>query len=42
MVSGYEVDKPSKFFFIKTSNAVDYIKLNIQNIETPRIGNHII
>ena len=36
-----EVDKPSEFF-IKTSNAEEYIEWDIQKIEAPRIENHII
>ena len=38
---GYEVDKPSKIL-IKISNAIDYIELDIQNIETPIIDHLII
>ena len=38
---GYEVDKPSKIL-IKTLNEVEYIKLDIENIETPINYDHII
>ena len=37
----YEVDKPYKVL-IKISSAMEYIKLNIQNIEAPRIDDPII
>ena len=33
---GSEVDKPSEFL-MKTSNVMEYITLDIQNIEAPRI-----
>ena len=36
-----KVDKPSNFL-IKTSNVAEYIKSNIQNIETLRIDDPII
>ena len=38
---GFEVDKAFKIL-IKTLNAVEYIESNIQNIEVPRIDDHII
>ena len=38
---GFDVDKLSKFF-IKTSNAAEYIELDIQNIKAPRIDDPII
>ena len=38
---GSEVDKPSKIL-IKTSNAVEYIELDIQDIEAPRTDDPII
>ena len=37
----FEVDNPSKFD-IKTSSALEYIELDIQNIEAPRKDNPII
>ena len=40
-VLGSEVDKPSKIL-IKTLNALEYIKSDIQNIEEPRIDDLII
>ena len=36
-----EVDKPTKML-IKTSNAMEYIELDIQNTELPRINVPII
>ena len=36
-----EVDK-SSIILIKTSSAAEYIELNIQNIEAPRIDDRII
>ena len=38
---GYEVNKPSKIV-IKTSNATEYIELDIQIIKAPRIDDPII
>ena len=38
---GFEVDKPFKIL-IKTSNATEYIELDIQNIEAPRTDDPII
>ena len=38
---GSQVDKPSKFL-IKTSNAREYLKSDIQNIEAPIIDDPII
>ena len=38
---GYEADKLSEFF-MKTSNAAEYIKSDIQNIKAQRIYNPII
>ena len=40
-VLGSKIDRPSNFF-IKTSNAAEYIELDIQNIEALRIDNPII
>ena len=37
----FEVDKPSEIF-IKTSNATEYIKSDIQNIKAPRKDDPII
>ena len=36
-----KVDKPSKIL-IKTSNAMEYIESEIQNVEALRTGDHII
>ena len=41
LVLGYEVDRPSEFF-IKTSNAMEYTELDIQNIEAPITNDLII
>ena len=38
---GSEVDKVFKIL-IKTSNVMEYVKLDIQNIETPRIDDPMI
>ena len=38
---GTEVDKSSKTL-LKTLNAMEHIKSKIQNIEGPRIDNHIM
>ena len=38
---GSEVDKPSKIM-IKTMSIEEYIELNIQNIEVPKINDPII
>ena len=38
---GFEGDKPSKIL-IKTSNGMEYNKLDIQNIKTLRTNDHII
>ena len=40
-VLGFKVNKPSKIL-IKTSSSIEYIKLDIQTIETPRIDDLII
>ena len=41
LVLGFKVDKPSEFL-IKTSNALEYIELNIKSIEAPIIDDFII
>ena len=41
LLLGYEVDKPSTIL-IEIWNAMEYIELNIQNIEAPRTYNPII
>ena len=41
MVLGSEVDKLYEIL-IKTSNAAEYIESDIQNIEVPRIDDHMI
>ena len=38
---GHEVDKPFKIL-IKTSSAMEYIKLDVQNNEAPKTYNPII
>ena len=38
---GFEVDKHSKIS-IKISNATEYVELDIQNNEAPKINNSII
>ena len=40
-VMGFEVNKPSEFF-LKTSNAMEYIESDIQNIEVLRTYDPII
>ena len=41
LLLGSKVNKPSKIL-IKTSNVVEYLESNIQNIEAPRIDDPII
>ena len=41
IVLGSKVDKPSEFS-IKKLNIIEYIELDIQNIDAPRTENHII
>ena len=41
LMSGSEVNKPSKYL-TKTSNGVEYIESDIQNIEAPIIDDPII
>ena len=38
---GFEVDKPSKIF-IKTSNVIEYVELDFQNIKALRTDDLII